>query len=68
MAGSTENIKYVEIDYLAAVDAKTGPESTIAAVTQMLGVFGTVVYMGPLYDSNTAQLFGIEGLRVDYGH
>ncbi len=65
MGGSTENITYVEIDYLAAVNAKTGPNSTIAAVMNMLGRFGTIVYQGPLFDSNTKQIIGIEGLVGD---
>ena len=65
MAGSTENITYVEIDYLAAVNAKTGPESTLAAVVKMLGTFGTVIYQGPLFDSNTKQIIGIEGYGLE---
>jgi hypothetical protein len=59
------DVKFIEIDYLAAVNGKTGPTSTIAAVTAMLGTFGTVVYAGPLYDSNTRQIFGIEGMTQD---
>lgn len=65
MAGSTENITYLEIDYLAAVNGKTGPESTLATVYTLLGTFGTVVYIGPLFDSNTRQMVGIEGLTTD---
>ena len=65
MAGSAEDITYIEVDYLAAVNAKTGPESTLAAVYSMLGTFGTVCYLGPLYDSNTRQIIGIEGLTGD---
>ena len=58
-------VNFIEIDYLAAVNGKTGPASTIAAVTRMLGVFGTVVYAGPLNDSNTRQMFGLEGMTTD---
>ena len=65
LGGSTENITYVEIDYLAAVNGKTGPESTLAAVYNMLGRFGTIVYQGPLFDGNTRQIIGIEGLVGD---
>ena len=50
---------------LAAANAKTGPESPLTAVTNMLGTFGTIVYEGPLYDSNTKQLFGIERCTPD---
>ena len=65
MGGSAEDITYIEIDYLAAVNAKTGPASTLAAVYSMLGTFGTIVYQGPLFDSNTRQIVGIEGLSGD---
>ena len=61
------DVKFIEIDYLASVAAKTGPASTIAAVTAMLGTFGQVVYAGPLNDSNTRQIFGIEGMIQDTG-
>ena len=60
-------MNFIEVDYLAAVNGKTGPASTIAAVTSMLGVYGTVVYAGPLFDSNTRQMFGLEGMTTDTG-
>jgi hypothetical protein len=65
MAGSAEDITYLELDYLAAVNAKTGPASTLQAVYSMLGTFGTIVYQGPLFDANTRQIVGIEGLSGD---
>ena len=65
MGGSTENITYLEVDYLAAVNAKTGPESTLQAVYKCIARFGTIVYLGPLFDSNTAQIIGVEGLTTD---
>ncbi len=65
MGGSTENITFIEVDYLAAVNAKTGPASTLAQVYSLLSTFGTIVYLGPLFDSNTAQIIGIEGLTTD---
>ena len=65
MAGSSETITYLEVDYLAAVNAKTGPESTIAAVMKAIGVFGTIIYQGPLFDGNTKQIIGIEGIVGD---
>jgi hypothetical protein len=63
------DVKFVEIDYLSSVAAETGPSGsstgTIAHVTEMLGTFGTVVWAGPLFDSNTKQLFGLEGMTQD---
>ena len=67
LGASAEDVIFVEIDYLAAVNAKTGPASAITACTNMLGTFGTIVYEGPLYDSNTKQLFGIERCTTDTG-
>lgn len=65
MGGSTENITYIEVDYLAAVNAKTGPESALAACYKTIGRFGTIIYLGPLFDSNTKQIIGIEGIVGD---
>ena len=65
LGASAEDVIFVEIDYLAAVNAKTGPASAITACTNMLGTFGTIVYEGPLYDSNTKQLFALERCTTD---
>lgn len=65
MAAGAEDITYLEIDYLAAVNGKTGPASTLAQVYSLLGTFGTIVYLGPLFDSNTRQIVGIERLTTD---
>ena len=48
MGGSTETITYLEVDYLAAVNAKTGPASTLQAVYKTICRFGTVCYLGPI--------------------
>jgi hypothetical protein len=65
LGGSTENVIYIEIDYLAAVNAKTGPASTIAAVMSMLSRFGTIVHQGVLFDTNTRQIVALEGCTTD---
>lgn len=65
MGGSTENITYLEVDYLADVSGKTGPESTLAAVYSVLGVYGTIVHLGPLFDSDTRQIVALEGMVGD---
>ena len=65
MGGSTEEVTYIEIDYLADASGKTGPESALPAVYNLKGTFGTVVYLGPLFDSSTRQIIGIEGLTQD---
>jgi hypothetical protein len=65
MGGSTEEVTYIEIDYLADASGKTGPESALPAVYNLMGTFGTVVYLGPLFDSSTRQIIGIEGLTQD---
>ena len=65
MGGSTETITYIEVDYLAAANGKTGPESALQAVYKTIGRFGTIIYLGPFYDSNTKQIIGIEGIVGD---
>lgn len=65
MGGSTEEITYIEVDYLAAVNAKTGPASALDACFKTIGRFGTIIYLGPLFDSNTKQIIGIEGIVGD---
>ena len=65
MGGSTETLVIVEVDYGADVSAKTGAESTMAKVHQMCRTFGTVTYLGPLFDSDTRQHIGIEGCTTD---
>ena len=67
MGGSTEEVTYIEIDYLADASGKTGPESALPAVYNLMGTFGTVVYLGPLFDSSTRQIIGVEGLTQDTG-
>ena len=67
MGGGTEEVTYIEIDYLADASGKTGPESALPAVYNLMGTFGTVVYLGPLFDSSTRQIIGIEGLTQDTG-
>ena len=51
--GSSLEITYVEVDYLASVAGSLGPEGCVAQVLAALGQFGTVVYAGPLNDSST---------------
>ena len=65
MGGSTENITYLEVDYLADVSGKTGPASTLAAVYSVLGVYGTIVHLGPLFDGDTRQIVALEGMVGD---
>ncbi len=65
LGGSAEEITYIEVDYLAAVNAKTGPASALDACFKTIGRFGTIIYLGPLFDSNTKQIIGIEGIVGD---
>ena len=65
--GSSLEITYVEVDYLASVAGSLGPEGCVAQVLAALGQFGTVVYAGPLNDSNTRQIIAIEGVNQDKG-
>jgi|TARA_B110000881_G_scaffold141193_1_gene124549 hypothetical protein len=58
--GST--ITLIEITYPAAVDAKTGPNSTIAEVHELIQAKGfNILGIGALTDTNTVQAIMIEG-------
>jgi hypothetical protein len=58
-------ISLIEITYPAAVDAKTGPDSTIQAVHNIIqGIGFNILGIGKLTDTNTVQAIMIEG---DYG-
>jgi hypothetical protein len=65
ISGPGPDTAFIEIDYLAAVNAKTGPESTQAKVKELLSGYGQVTFIGELVDSNTRQVFGIEALTQD---
>ena len=60
-----KTISLIEITYPAAVDAKTGPDSTIQAVHNIIqGIGFNILGIGKLTDTNTVQAIMIEG---DYG-
>ena len=60
-----KKITLIEITYPAAVDAKTGPDSTIQAVHNIIqGIGFNILGIGKLTDTNTVQAIMIEG---DYG-
>ena len=57
-----KKITLIEITYPAAVDAKTGPNSTIAEVHKLIQVKGfNILGYGALTDTNTVQAMMIEG-------
>jgi hypothetical protein len=60
-----KTVKLIEITYPAAVNAKTGPDSTIQAVhTAVMGAGFNILGYGALTDTNTVSAMMIEG---DYG-
>lgn len=60
-----KTVKLIEITYPAAVNAKTGPDSTIQAVhTAIMGAGFNILGYGALTDTNTVSAMMIEG---DYG-
>ena len=60
-----KKITLIEITYPAAVDAKTGPDSTIQTVHNIIqGIGFNILGIGKLTDTNTVQAIMIEG---DYG-
>jgi hypothetical protein len=57
-----KKITLIEITYPAAVDAKTGPNSTIAEVHELIQAKGfNILGIGALTDTNSVQAIMIEG-------
>ena len=56
-----KDLTFFTVDYIVAVNAKTGPESTQAKVLETIMANATIVAAGPLVDSNTQQTFAVEG-------
>lgn len=54
------NMAMFEVDFGAAVNAKTGPESTIAAVLKAIGNECTILIQGDLHSTNQVMGFLVE--------
>ena len=65
ISGPGADTAFIEVDYLASVAAKTGPESTQAKVKELLSGYGQVTFIGNLIDSSTRQVLGLEALTHD---
>ena len=57
--GSKE-LTMFEVDFGAAVNTKTGPESTIAKVVDKVSSIATVVIRGDLHSTNQVMTFAVE--------
>ena len=57
--GSKE-LTMFEVDFGAAVNTKTGPESTIAKVVDKISSIATIVIRGDLHSTNQVMTFAIE--------
>ena len=59
------NLQFFTVTYPGAVNAKTGPESTQAAVHRAIGDVATIIAIGALGNSNTEQTFAVEAIGGD---
>ena len=59
------NLQFFTVDYQVDMSAKTGPESTQAAVLKAIHDTSTIIAIGPLGNSNTEQTFAVEGIGGD---
>ena len=57
---SSKKLTIFEVDFGAAVNAKTGPNSTIAQVIRAIGDVSTIVIRGDLHSTNQVMTFAIE--------
>jgi len=51
---------FFEVDFGAAVNAKLGPNSTIAQVIRKVGDISTIVIRGDLHSTNQVMTFAVE--------
>lgn len=65
ISGPGPDTAFIEVDYLADVSGKTGPESTQAKVKELLSGYGQITFIGDLIDSDTRQVIGIEAMTAD---
>ena len=59
------NLQFFTITYPSDVSAKTGPESTQAAVLRAIQDTSTIIAIGPLGNSDTEQTFAVEAIGGD---
>ena len=59
------NLQFFTVDYIVDMSAKTGPESTQAAVLKEIHDTSTIIAIGPLGNSNTEQTFAVEAIGGD---
>ena len=59
------NLQFFTITYPSDVSAKTGPESTQAAVIGAIQDTSTIIAIGPLGNSDTEQTFAVEAIGGD---
>ena len=58
----SKDITVFTVDYISAVNAKTGPESTQQACHRAIEARAHILAAGPLGNSNTEQTFIVEGV------
>ena len=58
----SKDITVFTVDYISAVNAKTGPTSTQQAVHRAIEARAHILAAGPLGNSNTEQTFIVEGV------
>lgn len=62
-----KDLVFYVVDYVNAVNSSTGKDGAQDQVRKVLGNYGTIVGIGPLYDTNTQQIFVFEGTPGNAG-
>ena len=61
----TPNVQYINIDYINAINGSAGPDGAQQAVLTTIQQTSTIIYIGPLANSNTEQAFAVEINTID---
>lgn len=56
-----KDITFFTVDYINAVSGSAGPTGVQKAVIDLIQTRAVLVAVGPLFDTNTQQTFGVEG-------
>jgi|TARA_B100000780_G_C20884797_1_gene352056 hypothetical protein len=61
----TPNVQYINIDYINAINGSAGPDGAQQDVLTTIQQTSTIIYIGPLTNSNTEQAFAVELNTID---
>ena len=61
----TPEVSFFSVDYINAINGSAGPDGAQQAVLTTIQQTSTIIYIGPLANSNTEQAFAVEINTID---